>query len=81
MIYLLLGILALALWLTAARAFTQANPAVLARPKFAFPSDEIAAVLAMFRSQGELLLPESAIFPAGSFRARDDSNEQAPRTP
>ena len=30
MIYLLLGILALALWLTAARAFTQANPAVLA---------------------------------------------------
>ncbi len=28
--------------------------AVLARPKFAFPSDEVAAVLAMFRSQGEL---------------------------
>ena len=43
--------------------------AVLARPKFAFPSDEIAAVLAMFRSQGELLLPESAIFPAGSYGA------------
>ena len=29
--------------------------AVLARPKFAFPPDEIAAVLAMFRSQGEAL--------------------------
>jgi putative PIN family toxin of toxin-antitoxin system len=34
--------------------------AVLARPKFAFPSDEIAAVLAMFRSQGELFLPEAS---------------------
>ena len=32
--------------------------AVLARPKFAFPSDEIAAVLAMFRSQGKLFPPE-----------------------
>jgi hypothetical protein len=31
---------------------------VLARPKFAFPPDEIAAVLAMFRDQGELFLPE-----------------------
>jgi hypothetical protein len=28
--------------------------AVLARPKFAFPPGEIAAVLAMFRGQGEL---------------------------
>jgi putative PIN family toxin of toxin-antitoxin system len=34
--------------------------AVLARPKFAFPSDEIAAVLVMFRSQGELFLPEAS---------------------
>jgi uncharacterized protein len=34
--------------------------AVLARPKFAFPSDEIAAVLAMFRSQGELVLAEAS---------------------
>jgi predicted nucleic acid-binding protein len=34
--------------------------AVLARPKFAFPSDEIAAVLAMFRSQVELVLPETS---------------------
>ena len=33
---------------------------MLARPKFAFPSDEIAAVLAMFRSQGELFLPETS---------------------
>jgi putative PIN family toxin of toxin-antitoxin system len=31
--------------------------AVLARPKFAFAADEIAAVLAMFRSQGELVVP------------------------
>jgi uncharacterized protein len=34
--------------------------AVLARPKFAFPSDEITAVLAMFRRQGELFLPEAS---------------------
>ena len=34
--------------------------AVLARSKFAFPSDEIAVVLAMFRSQGELCLPEAS---------------------
>jgi putative PIN family toxin of toxin-antitoxin system len=32
--------------------------AVLARPKFAFSPDEIAAVLAMFRSQGELFRPD-----------------------
>src|SRR5712671_5716756 len=32
--------------------------AVLARPKFSFPPDEIAAVLAMFRSQGELFQPD-----------------------
>jgi putative PIN family toxin of toxin-antitoxin system len=31
---------------------------VLARPKFAFPADEIAALLAMFRSQGELIVPK-----------------------
>ena len=31
---------------------------VLARPKFAFPPDEIAAVLAMFRSRGELIQPD-----------------------
>jgi putative PIN family toxin of toxin-antitoxin system len=31
--------------------------AVLARPKFGFPADEITAVLAMFRSQGELFHP------------------------
>lgn len=30
---------------------------VLARPKFAFPPHEIAALLAMFRSQGELVVP------------------------
>jgi uncharacterized protein len=34
--------------------------AVLARPKFAFPPDEIAAVLAMFRSRGELLQPDAS---------------------
>jgi uncharacterized protein len=32
--------------------------AVLARPKFAFPPAEIAAVLAMFRRQGEVLAPQ-----------------------
>ncbi|MFI4986409.1 MAG: putative toxin-antitoxin system toxin component, PIN family [Alphaproteobacteria bacterium] len=31
---------------------------VLARPKFAFPLDEIEALLARVRSQGELLHPE-----------------------
>ncbi len=31
---------------------------VLARPKFAFPPDEIEAVLAMFQSQGEFFLPD-----------------------
>jgi putative PIN family toxin of toxin-antitoxin system len=31
--------------------------AVLARPKFAFPPDEIAAVLATFHRQGELFHP------------------------
>jgi putative PIN family toxin of toxin-antitoxin system len=31
---------------------------LLARPKFAFPPDEIAAVLAMFRSRGELFQPD-----------------------
>jgi predicted nucleic acid-binding protein len=31
---------------------------VLARPKFAFPPDEIEAVLAMFHSQGEFFLPD-----------------------
>jgi hypothetical protein len=32
--------------------------AVLARAKFAFPPDEIAAVLAMFHNQGELFQPD-----------------------
>jgi hypothetical protein len=31
---------------------------VLARSKFAFPPDEIAAVIGMFRSQGELFEPD-----------------------
>jgi putative PIN family toxin of toxin-antitoxin system len=33
---------------------------VLARPKFAFPPDEIAAVLAMFRERGEQVAPPGA---------------------
>jgi uncharacterized protein len=33
---------------------------VLARPKFAFPADEIAALLAVFRSQGELVVPKAS---------------------
>ena len=32
--------------------------AVLARPKFAFPPGDIAAALSMFRSKGELFLPD-----------------------
>jgi hypothetical protein len=32
--------------------------AVLARLKFAFPPDEIAAALAMFHNQGELSQPD-----------------------
>jgi putative PIN family toxin of toxin-antitoxin system len=36
---------------------TKEYAAVLARPKFAFPPDEIAAVLAMLRNQGELFAP------------------------
>jgi predicted nucleic acid-binding protein len=35
--------------------------AVLARPKFAFPPDEIAAVLAMLRQQGELYHPTASL--------------------
>jgi uncharacterized protein len=33
---------------------------VLARPKFAFPADEIAALLAMFSRQGELIVPRAS---------------------
>lgn len=32
---------------------------VLARPKFASPADEIAALLAMFRNRGELIMPKA----------------------
>jgi predicted nucleic acid-binding protein len=32
----------------------------LARPKFAFPADEIAALLTMFRGQGELVVPKAS---------------------
>ena len=34
--------------------------AVLARPKFAFPPDEIAALIAMLRSRGELFHAEAS---------------------
>jgi hypothetical protein len=37
--------------------------AVLARAKFAFPPDEIAAVLAMFHNQGELFQPDVSGLP------------------
>jgi len=33
---------------------------VLARPKFAFPADEIEALLTMFRSQGELVVAKAS---------------------
>ena len=34
---------------------------VLARPKFAFPADEIAAAIAMFRDNGELVAPRQSV--------------------
>ena len=40
------------------RVLDEEYAAVLARSKFAFPPDEIAAVLTMFRSQGELFRPD-----------------------
>jgi uncharacterized protein len=36
---------------------------VLARPKFAFPADEIAAMIAMFREKGELVAPPEGSAP------------------
>jgi putative PIN family toxin of toxin-antitoxin system len=42
------------------RTSSRNYPSVLARPKFAFPTDEIETVLAMFRSQGELFLPDAS---------------------
>ena len=33
---------------------------VLARPKVAFPGNEIAALLAMFRAQGEFIVPKAS---------------------
>jgi predicted nucleic acid-binding protein len=39
----------------------QEYAAVLARPKIAFPPDEIAAVLAMFRQQGEPYYPTASL--------------------
>ena len=35
------------------------KPSVLARPKFSFGPDEIAAALAMFRDNGELVVPQT----------------------
>jgi putative PIN family toxin of toxin-antitoxin system len=35
---------------------------VLARPKFGFPPDEIAALLAMFRNNGKLVQPAGSTF-------------------
>jgi uncharacterized protein len=42
------------------QAILEEYAAVLARPKFAFPTDEIAAALAMFRRQGELFHPTAS---------------------
>jgi hypothetical protein len=33
---------------------------VLARPKFGFPADEIAGLLAMFRGQNDLIVPKAS---------------------
>jgi putative PIN family toxin of toxin-antitoxin system len=43
---------------------------VLARPKFGFPADDIAAVIAMFRDQGELVAPQG---PAPALPDPDDT--------
>jgi uncharacterized protein len=40
-------------------AMMQEYAEVLARPKFAFPPDEIAAALALFRDKGELVAPRA----------------------
>ncbi len=40
-------------------AILEEYTAVLARPRFAFSPDEIAALLAMLRGKGELFLPEN----------------------
>jgi putative PIN family toxin of toxin-antitoxin system len=37
--------------------------AVLARPKFAFPADEIAALLGILHSNGSLIQPEGSVPP------------------
>jgi putative PIN family toxin of toxin-antitoxin system len=51
-------------------AVLQEYAEVLERPKFSFPPDEIAAVLTMFRSAGELFHPEG---PAPVLPDPDDS--------
>lgn len=43
---------------------------VLARPKFAFPPDDITAALAMFREKGEWIAPQGA---APTLPDRDDA--------
>jgi uncharacterized protein len=52
--------------------------AVLARPKFVFPADEIAAVVAMFRRQGELFHPGGS--PAASIDPGDTKFLQCAET-
>jgi putative PIN family toxin of toxin-antitoxin system len=43
-------------------AIMQEYATVLARPRFAFPPDEIGALLAMLRGYGELFLPDHCPF-------------------
>lgn len=43
------------------RASRKKFAAVLARPKFAFPPDDIVALIALLRSKGELFEPEHSV--------------------
>jgi putative PIN family toxin of toxin-antitoxin system len=51
---------------------------VLARPKFAFPPDEIEALMALMRSQGEAVLPN--LLPSGSPDPTDEKFLACART-
>lgn len=54
MVYLLLGLVALVLWLTAAKAFTRANPAVMARQLRLAGGGTLLAVAALLALRGAM---------------------------
>ena len=51
----------------------QEYAAVLARPKFSFEPDEIAAVLAMFRDNGEFVVPRTPCYIPSMTKLLDDA--------